>query len=638
MDRKALAIVLFVAMTARLGYSGTTVMVPMRDSVLLITDIYLPPDTASGPVPVVLNRTPYERNDGGVFKDSLFAHGIGWVCQNTRGRGGSGGEDSIFLDNGWGERQDGYDAVEWLAAQPWCDGRIGVYGGSAHGITAYLCAGAVPPHLVCGFVAHCASNMYKHAAFPGGCYRKEQIDTWYNSMGIDYMLDYIEEHYIYDTTWSTMNLENRFALINTPFYHVAGWYDTFCEGNIDAFIGMQYEGDSGARGNQKIIIGPWCHGAWNTREQGDLVYPENSLWDIVPVATRWFAHYLKDEDNGIEDEPAVRCYIMGDCKDTTAPGNEWIEFDSFPPQDVVHDTLFLHPDQTLRYEPPTAVDTGLTYYCDPANPMHNRGGRNLCPWLPPFWYGRGPMTQFAQDASPQGKIWTTDILTEPLIVVGKVRARIYASSDCIDTDFMVRLCDVYPSGSSYIVLDGAIRARFREGTDHEVFMTPGQVYEFNIELGNIAIVFAAGHRIRVGVSSALFNRYMRSPNTNEEFHHNFWDYSTHTIANNTVRTDMMYPSCIILPILKTYSVEETRIAKPEKPILSVYPNPFNSWCFILTSRDASVEVFDVAGRRLAEFSGGKSMWVPIENIPSGLYFIRAKINNAIAIEKVLYLK
>ncbi len=583
-------------------YAGTTFMVPMRDGIRLATDVYLPPDTSYGPVPLVLNRTPYGRNPGGAFRDSLFAHGIGWVCQDIRGCGDSEGRDSIFWDDGWGEKQDGYDTVEWLASQPWCNGKIGVYGGSAHGITSYLCAGALPPHLVCGFVAHCASNLYKHAAFPGGCYRREQIDNWYKLRGAGYMLDFIAEHYIYDSTWYSLNLERRFEMMDIPFYHVAGWYDTFCEGNIDAFVGLQ------RNNNQKLIIGPWTHGGWRERKQGDLFYPENSLWDDIPPAVQWFAHYLKGEDNGIDRESPVHCYIMGDCTNPQAPGNEWFDFDSWPPENITYDTLFLHPDQTLKPYPPS-TDTGITYYHDPGGPLLNNGGRNLI--IP-----AGPKNQFFQDIAKQGKIWTSDVLAQPLIIAGRVRARIYLSSDCVDTDVMVRLCDLYPDNKSYLVMDGALMARFREGTDHEVFMSPGEVYGMDVDLGNIGIAFAEGHRIRVGVSSALFPRYEANPNTGEPFRKN-----THTqVAHNTIHMGEGYPSCIILPVLKGLSIEEV----VSKERFSIFPNPFHSYCSIQAPKGARVEVFDIKGCRVAELPSGRYVWKPSEELPSGVYFLKIK--------------
>lgn len=621
-----LPIIVSIITTIELAYGQATVMVPMRDSAHLATNIYLPPDTALGPVPVVINRTPYGRGPAGEFQDSLFAHGIGFISQDTRGRGASEGIDSIFWDDGWGGKQDGYDAVEWLAKQSWCNGKIGIYGGSAHGITGYLCAGALPSHLVCGFVANCASNLYKHATFPGGCYRKEQIDTWYNLMGLSYMLDFITDHYVYDSVWNYMNLETRYPLIKIPFYHVGGWYDTFCEGNIDAFRGMQYQGDSGAVGNQKIIIGPWSHGAWTNRAQGDLTYPENSLWNPVPDATRWFAHYLKNENNGINNELNVNCYIMGDCNDTTAPGNEWVGFNEWPPANVIYDTLFLHPDKSLKYEPPTIGDTGLAYFHDPGSPMLNNGGRNLT-------IAAGPKNQFFQDISPNGVIWTSDVLDTTVILAGKVRAKIYASSDCIDTDFMIRLIDVYPSGVAYLVMDGALKTRFREGTAHEVFMTPGQVYELEIDLGNIAIAFAKGHKIRIGVSSALSSRYEINPNTGEPFRQN-----THTnIAHNTIYTDTVHPSCIILPILPSLPVEEAENRYKEIKLI-ISPNPFNSYCSISIPKNAKIEIFDITGRKVTELFGKKSVWKPEETIPNGLYFIRAKIGTTTVIKKALYLK
>jgi len=530
-------------------FAQTTFMVPMRDSVCLATNVYLPDDTASGPVPLVLNRTPYGRNDGGSFRDSLFTHGIGFACQDPRGRGDSEGVDSLFLDNGWGERRDGFDTVEWLAAQPWCNGKIGYYGGSAHGIIGYLCMAANPPHLVCGFVACAASDMHKHGIFPGGCYRREQIDSWMSLYGLTHMRDLFVENYIYSEEWDRLNIFTRLDSINVPFYHIGGWYDTFLEGNVDAFYRIQYEGASGANGTQKMLIGPWTHGHWNTRTQGALVYPENSLWTIEPLATLWFAHYLKDEDNGIEDTSAVRVYIMGDTADTL-DGCYWKEFSHWPPEETQKDSLFLHFDNTLT-DAVDSLDTFLTYYHDPDAPMYHTGGRNLISLFLFGLGGSGPRSQLLQDLSPQGVIFTSDVLDESVRIIGRVKLRLFASSDCVDTDFMVRLEDVYPSGTPFLVFDGALGARFREGRDHEVFMTPGEVYEFEIELGNIAISFEEEHRIRIGICSALYDRYESNSNTGEPFR-----LDTYTqIANNNIHIGPSYPSSIIFDVFPNEPAE-----------------------------------------------------------------------------------
>lgn len=521
----------------------TTFYIPMRDSVLMATNICLPPDTAEGPVPIVLNRTPYGRNNGGAFKDSLLTRGIGFVCQDTRGRGDSEGEDSLFLDNGWGERRDGYDTVEWLASQSWCNGKVGYYGGSAHGITGYLLAAANPQHLICGFVACAASDFYHHAVFPGGCYRKEQVDGWTALNGLTHIRDLLVEHFIYDEQCDRLNIFTRLDSITVPFYHIGGWYDTFLEGNVAAFCRIQDEGGIGANGNQKMLVGPWTHGAWNNRVQGQLTYPENSTWQAEPLAIEWFDHYLNDVENNIEDTSAVRVYIMGDPADTI-DGNYWAEFSQWPPEDAIADSLFLHIDQTISMLPDT-IDTFLTYFHDPGGPMYHTGGRNLISLYILGLGGSGPRSQFLQDISPHGVIFTSDVLDEPVKFVGRVRTKIYASSDCIDTDFMVRLVDVYPTGTAFLVFDGALKARFIDGTDHEVFMTPGEIYEFDIELGNIAVSFAAGHRIRIGISSALNDRYEPNPNTGEPFRHNTFTQ----IANNNVFVGPSYPSRMIFDVL-----------------------------------------------------------------------------------------
>ena len=547
---KIYKIILVLIILLEVLFSQTTFMVPMRDGVHLATSVYLPDDTAFGPVPVVLNRTPYGRNNGGPFRDSLFAYGIGFVSQDTRGRGDSEGEDSLFFDNGWGERRDGFDTVEWLALQPWCNGKIGYYGGSASGILGYLCMASNPPHLACGFIAMAASNLYKHAVFPGGCYRREQIDGWTRLNGLTHMNELYVENYVYNDQWDRLNIFTRLDSITVPCYHIGGWYDTFLEGTVDAFSKIQSEGGVGANGTQKMLVGPWTHGNWDTRTQGDLTYPENSLWHPEGLATKWFAHYLADEDNHIEDTANVRVYILGAVGDTI-DACHWEEFSNWPPVESFKDSLFLHLNNTIS-EITDTIDTFLTYYHDPNAPMYHTGGRNLLSVYLLGLGGSGPRNQFLQDISAQGVIFTSDVLEEPLKVVGNIRAKIFVSSDCMDTDFMIRIEDVYPSGVAYLVFDGALDARFRDGTDYEVFLTPGEIYELDIDVGNIAISFNAGHRIRIGISSALYDRYESNPNTGEPFRHN-----THTqIAHNKIYVGPSYPSRIVFDVIREETVEK----------------------------------------------------------------------------------
>ncbi|RKZ33525.1 hypothetical protein DRQ33_04110 [bacterium] len=617
-------------------------MVPMRDSVCLATSVYLPEDTAYSPVPVVLVRTPYGRGYGGAFADSLLAHGIGFVSQDTRGRGGSEGGDSLFFNDGWGTRRDGYDTVEWLAAQEWCNGKIGYYGGSAYGITGYLCAGANPPHLVCGFVACSAADLYQHAAFPSGCYRKEQVDTWFSTMGLGHLLNQMVENYIYNEFWDMVNIFTRLDSITVPFYHIGGWYDTFCEGTVDAFCKIQANGGEGALGNQKMLIGPWCHGRWRNRDQGDLIYPENSLWQPEPLALMWFDHYLKDVDNGIQDTSPVRVYIMGEPTDTV-DGCYWQEFSQWPPEESIKDSLFLHYDQSLSANPDT-IDTFLTYFHDPGSPMLHNGGRNL------YWLV-GPKNQFFQDISPHGVIFTSEVLTEPVKLVGRVKAKIFVSSDCVDTDFMVRLVDVYPSGTAYLVFDGALCARFRQGTDHEVFMTPGEIYEMEIDLGNIAISFQSGHRIRVGISSALTSRYEVNPNTGEPFRQNTYTQ----IAHNNIHIGPSYPSRIVFDLLpdSTDGISENTF-KPQSPEIKLYPNPFNSSIAITAPAGAEIEIYDLRGNVVYKPSSFQNSWVgrsndnrsgvsaiiwkPESNIPAGIYWVRVNTVSSTLEKKIIYIK
>ena len=652
--KKTPILLLLIAISA---FAQTTFMVPMRDSVHLATDIFLPPDTAFESVPILLTRTPYGRGDGGEgdLDDSLLAHGIGFAIQDSRGRGGSEGVDSLFLGNGWGVHQDGYDAVEWLAAQPWCNGDIAMIGGSGDGIMTYLAVGAAPPSLVCALVANCTVDMYHIGAFPGGCYRKEQIDNYFNIFGPSYMIDAFAEHYIYDSTWFEADLSRRYSVVDVPVFHVAGWFDTFCEGNIAAFQGFEGAGAPGAADSQYLVIGPWCHGKWNRTDQGDLNFPANSIWDFDTAAYKFLLHYLKDEYPEVETWSPVRCYVMGDVADTSQPGNEWVDFDRWPPFEMTLDSIYLQPDKTLAWNPPTIADSGLTYNSNPGAPVLHNGGRNL-------FVSPGPKNQLLQDLAAQGFVWTSLPLDSAITIVGPISARLFVSSDCIDTDFMVRVCDVYPSGTSYLILDGALKTRFREGYDHEVFMTPGTIYELEIEIGNVAICLSEGHRLRIGITSTLSSRYEPNPNTGEPFREH-----THTaIASNTVYCDSAHPSRIILPLLPNYATEIAETApRPNDFSISAYPNPFNSTCRIGIEsgewRVESVDVFDMTGRMVEKETlrpsatsldkggnghaplnkggrGGSYIWQPGPALGSGVYLIRVTIGEQSTAKRVVYLK
>ena len=515
-----------------------TVMVPMRDGTHLATDLYLP--TGEGSWPVILMRTPYNKegfDSKGRMLTAFNLHGYAVAVQDMRGRFASEGKDLAFLDCGWGDNQDGYDTVEWLARQPWCDGRVGTMGGSALGITQNLMAGARPPHLAAQHIGVAAFSLYHHTAYPGGVFRKSQVEGWLKNHGFHPdNLALMREHRLYDDFWRQLDADTRADQITAPAVHVGGWFDTFCQGTIDAYLSRQRRGGPGARGNQKLIIGPWTHGGQSRREQGELVFPADaSRPPAIAEMRRWFDYWLKGKPSGVNETPAVAFYVMGDVDDPDAPGNHWRTASDWPPA-AESTRFYFHPEGLLSRESPGESEASRSFTFDPADPVPTRGGRNLN--LP-----AGPMDQRPVEDRDDVLLFTTEPLTEPLEVTGRLKAVLWVRSSAPDTDFTVKLTDVYPDGRSMLIADGIRRCRFREGFEQEQLMTPGEVYRIEVDLWSTSILFNRGHRVRVVVSGSNYPRF--------DVNNNQADPEAPPVAaTNTLYLDAEHPSHIVLPVPK----------------------------------------------------------------------------------------
>jgi predicted acyl esterase len=518
----------------------STHMVLMRDGVThLSTAVYLP--ARHGAFPVMLYRTPYDKesdNGGGAYIPNDYA----MVAQDTRGRFASEGVDRIFHDDAWGEHQDGYDTVAWIVSQPWSDGRVATFGGSARGITQYMLSGTDHPDYVCGVPVVGSPNLYAHGFFQGGGFRKAMVENWMNGQGsIDY-LPVIEAHPNYDDYWEVNDLTTRASLVDARLMNIGGWYDIFSQGTIDGFTLLQYSGGPGALGNQKLIVGPWTHGGFSGTQQGQLNYPPNATdYTGFMSSGEWYRYWIDGVDNGIMGRPAVLYYTMGDVDAAAAPGNEWKWSDVWPPP-AVPVPVYLHRNGLLSEDFPADDVPADSYLYDPLNPVPTLGGANLT--IP-----AGPYDQSALESRPDVLVYSTPVLLAPVEVTGRILARLWASSDAPDTDWTVKLTDVYPDGRSMLVLDGILRARHRESMESEVFMEPGGVYLFEVDIWSTSIVFNRGHQIRIAISSSNDPRFDPNPNTGHPFRA---DDETQ-VAHNTIHRDAMSPSYVLLPVVKDTS-------------------------------------------------------------------------------------
>jgi len=514
-----------------------TVMVAMSDGVRLATDVYLPP--GKGPFPVVFSRTPYGRvKKGGGPGAGLIAAGYAGVIQDVRGRFDSEGENLPFIGCGWGEHPDGAESIAWIRRQAWSNGKVGMIGGSAGGITQNLVAGAVPEGLCAQYILVAAASLYHHASYVGGALRKCQVENWTRENRFDpRAAELMRAHPNYDDHWRQYDSTLKFSVINLPAVHVGGWFDTFAQGTIDAFVGRQHDGADGARGRQKLVMGPWDHGGGRKAEVGELRCPHNQIPAAYSV-TRWFDYHLKGVDNGIMREPAATYYVMGDPTDPKCPGNEWRTADDWPiPAQVT--PYYLCGDGKLALKTSSAAQQGSREYTfDPDNPCETIGGCNLS--IP-----RGPRNQNRIESRRDVLLFTTDPLAEPVEVTGRVRAKIYVASSAVDTDLSVRLCDVYPDGKSYLMAEGMLRLRYRNSFEKPEPLVPGQLTEANVDCWSTSIVFNRGHRIRVTVTSSNHPRFDVNPGTGRPWS----DGGLRVKQTNRIFCHADHPSCILLPVV-----------------------------------------------------------------------------------------
>jgi len=513
---------------------STLVMVPMRDGVRLATEIYLP--QGEGRFPVVLARSVYGRKFGPQWGPAWLEKGIAFAVQDCRGRGDSGGADMGFLADGWGEAQDGDDTVAWLRAQPWCNGKIGTFGASALGIVQILAAPSTP-WITCQGIIVAPASLYGRITYQGGVFRKEMMEGWLAAQKLPHVLELWKAHPAYDSFWRGYDAVSAADRVTAPAVHVGGWWDCFNQGTLEAFVSRQHEGAPPARGNQKLIMGPWLHGV--KREPGDVTLAENfNAVNFDEYIQRFFRYWLLGEQNGIMDEPAVQYYTVGDLSDPDAPGNEWRTANDWPPFVARETPFYLCPDGSLSAGEVSQTAGGLTFAYDPANPVPSLGGATLL--HKPGVYDQRPVSD-----RPDVLRFATPPLATPLEITGRVTVRLYVSTDAKDTDFTAKLLDIYPDGREILMLDGIQRVKFRNGFECPDYLPPGKIAEIAIDLWSISLIFNTGHRVGLHVSSSNFPRFEVNPNNGKDFP---VEGEAMPVARNTIYTGLRQPSALILPL------------------------------------------------------------------------------------------
>lgn len=481
-------------------------MIPMRDGQRLSAWLYFPP--GNGPWPAVFEQRYADIRTAGSRKNAAkFAEG-GFVIAlvNYRGTHQSEGRWQGYRALAWGELKDGYDLCEWLAVQPWCTGKIGTYGGSQAGYAQNFLAITQPPHLVAQYMTDTGLSLFHEGYRIGGTTRPERFKAMGKVARVpednDALLKEWFAHPHYDAYWRDEDCSLHFPKMNVPCFTIGSWYDFMCQGSVMSFIGRQHQAGPNSRGQQQLIIGPWLHGGYpKSNKIAEMTYPTNAFFDVYAHMTKWFHHHLKGTNNGIMAEPPVRYYVMGATGETNAPGNVWRTAQDWPPH-ATPQSFFLREDGQLSTAAPTAAKASTSYVSDPFHPM-------LIP---------GTAFPGAKDARPfetqaEVRTFTTGPLAEPVEWTGLVKVELWVSSTARDTDFIVRVSDVYPDGRSMLLMDYPRRARYREGFDHEKLLVPGEPAKLAFDVGWTSIIFNKGHRIRVTVASTGAPLYEPNPQT-----------------------------------------------------------------------------------------------------------------------------
>jgi putative CocE/NonD family hydrolase len=553
----------------------------MRDGVTLRADVYRP--KAEGRYPVLLVRTPYDKQWISEFGHRGAARGYVVIAQDVRGRFESEGEWYTFRY----ESQDGYDTVEWAAALPYSNGKVGMFGGSYVGATQFLAAIARPPHLagICPTVT--ASNYHDGWTYQGGAFEQWFNESWTTGLAENTMRRRAEQkadalggtkvlplisypvleppsaeglapyfkdwlaHPNFDEYWKQLSIEDHYAQIQVPVFSVGAWYDIFLGGTLKNYVRLKTEaGTEAARRGQRLAVSVGGHAGESSSGQVGAVEFGNKLpADGDEAMLRWYDWLLKGETNGVEREKPVKIFVMGK--------NEWREEDDWPLARAKNTKYYLHsagaangitpsgPGQSGRGSLSTvapAEEKPDQYVYDPSDAAPTIGGPLCCGALPT---GIGPEDQRPAEARGDVLVYTTPAFAKDTEVTGPVSLDLYVSSSAVDTDFTGMLVDVWPNGFAQNLTSGILRLRYRNSQEKPELANPGETYHITVDLWATSNVFLAGHKLRLEVSSSNFPRFDRNLNTGEE-----QARGTRMVkAANVIYHDRLRPSALVVAIL-----------------------------------------------------------------------------------------
>jgi putative CocE/NonD family hydrolase len=548
------------------------VAVPMRDGLMLATDVYCPVGVARAPV--ILARTPYKKELLEIQARFYARRGYVFAAQDCRGCFASPGTWEPFMHEG----QDGHDSIEWLSTRPYASGTVGTIGGSYLALAQWLAAAEHPPHLTTMVVNVSPTDPFGNIPYEHGAFalagvlwwadvlesraaadlsgaalsrirQKRVLDKLRGLPVIDldravlgsenpYWRRWIM-HPSNDDYWSPAAFLERLADVDLPVFHQSGWYDGDGIGTKRNYQRMAACGHA----HQKLTLGPWGHTDTATRMVGSRDFGPDAVVDLQRDYLRWFDCWLKGVDNGIDREPMVSLFVMGE--------NTWRRGNAYPLEGATFRKLFLASAGRLTFAPPTADSPPDRYTYDPADPTPTARLYEEPEEDEARVRTAAERLQAARDFQrriserPDVLLYQTERLDRPLTFAGPLSAVLYASSSARDTDWFVTLSEVDESGDAFPLVTGKVRARYRDSIETPTLIEPGRVYEYVVDLWQTGIAIPAGRRLRVEVASAAFPLCSRNLNTGG---HNETE-TDYVVARQTLFHDERYPSHILLPVM-----------------------------------------------------------------------------------------